>query len=323
MSARRSGQGQGCGARLPPRPTMPATQRKPLPRRRQRRERPGQSASGGRGSRPSTRSLVLKPSLSWPRPAARLGRSAGRPPYAPTPGSPRTSRRDRCGDLAGYERPRKDGGHKAVHARAGAQGRPHGGRLARRTPQSCPPEGGRGARRSRHHTSIRIATSALRPSARGCSRPMRSRATRATCGRRPSRGLPARRRGACWRRAAVAGLGRPERPALEDPLHELRRRAAGISDFLWALSEVTNDARFRRGALAGMHWVLAQAKGGFSKPCPTCVSGDGPMIPRRSGTAGSVWARPASSGRSMHSPIEPATRPSEPTLAGAPHTYDI
>ena len=48
--------------------------------------------------------------------------------------------------------------------------------------------------------------------------------------------------------------------------------AAGISDFLWKLSEATNDSRFRDGALAGMHWLLAQAKGGYSKPCPSvCV----------------------------------------------------
>ena len=41
--------------------------------------------------------------------------------------------------------------------------------------------------------------------------------------------------------------------------------AAGISDFLWRLSNVTGLHRFRSAALAGMHWVLAQARG---SSCP-------------------------------------------------------
>ena len=41
--------------------------------------------------------------------------------------------------------------------------------------------------------------------------------------------------------------------------------AAGISDYLWRLSEVTHDSRFRTGALAGMRWLVAQAEG---RSCP-------------------------------------------------------
>jgi Lanthionine synthetase C-like protein len=37
--------------------------------------------------------------------------------------------------------------------------------------------------------------------------------------------------------------------------------AAGISDFLWRLYEVTHNRRFRVGALAGMRWLVAQATG--------------------------------------------------------------
>ena len=44
--------------------------------------------------------------------------------------------------------------------------------------------------------------------------------------------------------------------------------AAGISDFLWRLHEVTGRQRFRAGALAGMHWLLQQARGAFGEPCP-------------------------------------------------------
>ena len=44
--------------------------------------------------------------------------------------------------------------------------------------------------------------------------------------------------------------------------------AAGISDFLWKLSEATGASRFRTGSLAGMRWVVSQAQG----DCPrtTC-----------------------------------------------------
>lgn len=37
--------------------------------------------------------------------------------------------------------------------------------------------------------------------------------------------------------------------------------AAGISDYLWRLFEVTHERRFRAGALDGMRWVIAQAEG--------------------------------------------------------------
>jgi hypothetical protein len=36
--------------------------------------------------------------------------------------------------------------------------------------------------------------------------------------------------------------------------------AAGISDYLWRLYRVTREPRFRRAALAGMRWVVAQAE---------------------------------------------------------------
>ena len=41
--------------------------------------------------------------------------------------------------------------------------------------------------------------------------------------------------------------------------------AAGISDYLWTLYEVTHEPRFRAGALAGMRWLVAQAEG---RSCP-------------------------------------------------------
>ncbi len=41
--------------------------------------------------------------------------------------------------------------------------------------------------------------------------------------------------------------------------------AAGISDYLWRLYTVTRESRFRAGALAGVHWLVAQAEG---RSCP-------------------------------------------------------
>ena len=41
--------------------------------------------------------------------------------------------------------------------------------------------------------------------------------------------------------------------------------AAGISDYLWTLYDVTHESRFRTGALAGMRWLVAQAEG---RSCP-------------------------------------------------------
>jgi lanthionine synthetase-like protein len=44
--------------------------------------------------------------------------------------------------------------------------------------------------------------------------------------------------------------------------------AAGISDYLWRLFEVTHERRFRTAALDGMRWVIAQAEGAA---CPQSV----------------------------------------------------
>jgi hypothetical protein len=44
--------------------------------------------------------------------------------------------------------------------------------------------------------------------------------------------------------------------------------AAGISDFLWRLYRATGETRFRMGALAGMDWLVEQARGGFGDSCP-------------------------------------------------------
>ena len=41
--------------------------------------------------------------------------------------------------------------------------------------------------------------------------------------------------------------------------------AAGISDYLWTLYDVTHESRFRAGALAGVRWLVAQAEG---RSCP-------------------------------------------------------
>jgi len=46
--------------------------------------------------------------------------------------------------------------------------------------------------------------------------------------------------------------------------------AAGISDYLWRLFEVTHERRFRTGALAGMKWLVAQATGA-SCPETACM----------------------------------------------------
>jgi hypothetical protein len=69
--------------------------------------------------------------------------------------------------------------------------------------------------------------------------------------------------------------------------------AAGISDYLWRLSEVTREPRFRQGALAGMRWVVSQATG-YPERCRWQWTDD----PARSdahhgvgmGQAGIVWA---------------------------------
>ena len=44
--------------------------------------------------------------------------------------------------------------------------------------------------------------------------------------------------------------------------------AAGISDYLWRLFDVTRAQRFRTGALEGMRWVIARAEG---PDCPQVV----------------------------------------------------
>jgi lantibiotic modifying enzyme len=41
--------------------------------------------------------------------------------------------------------------------------------------------------------------------------------------------------------------------------------AAGISDYLWTLSTVSGEERFQTGALEGMRWLMAQARG---RECP-------------------------------------------------------
>jgi hypothetical protein len=45
--------------------------------------------------------------------------------------------------------------------------------------------------------------------------------------------------------------------------------AAGISDFLWRLYRATGETRFRAAALAGMDWLVEQARDGFGEECPT------------------------------------------------------
>jgi lantibiotic modifying enzyme len=44
--------------------------------------------------------------------------------------------------------------------------------------------------------------------------------------------------------------------------------AAGISDFLWRLYRATGETRFRTAALAGMDWLVAQARDGLGGECP-------------------------------------------------------
>src|SRR5262245_24084489 len=71
--------------------------------------------------------------------------------------------------------------------------------------------------------------------------------------------------------------------------------AAGISDFLWRLFDVTRKPRFRAAALAGMRWVVARAEG---SSCPDVCAWrwtDDPEWRRAyhgvgMGEAGIVWA---------------------------------
>lgn len=87
-------------------------------------------------------------------------------------------------------------------------------------------------------------------------------------------------RDARYRRAAVeagdylVGVAEPEAggllwPDWADPDGARSKRhftsfddgAAGISDYLWRLYEVTRERRFRTAAIAGMRWLVAQAEG--------------------------------------------------------------
>ena len=83
--------------------------------------------------------------------------------------------------------------------------------------------------------------------------------------RQGGRRLPAGRRRAGSRRTALAGLGRPDeqRSATHDTSYD--DGAAGISDYLLQLSNVTGEPRFRTAALGGMRWLVAQAVG---RSCP-------------------------------------------------------
>jgi lantibiotic modifying enzyme len=72
--------------------------------------------------------------------------------------------------------------------------------------------------------------------------------------------------------------------------------AAGISDYLWRLFEATRETRFRRGALAGMRWVVARAEDPAGSSCPDVCGWkwrDDPTSPTYHGVgmgeAGIVW----------------------------------
>ena len=69
------------------------------------------------------------------------------------------------------------------------------------------------------------------------------------------------------RRAACAGPTGPIRTDAGPTTHftSFDDGAAGISDYLWRLYDVTHEPRFRAGALAGMRWLVAQAEG---RSCP-------------------------------------------------------
>ena len=57
--------------------------------------------------------------------------------------------------------------------------------------------------------------------------------------------------------------------------------AAGISDYLWRLFEVTHEPRFRAGALAGMRWLVAQAEGRSARRRPARGEGRRSVLARR------------------------------------------
>jgi lantibiotic modifying enzyme len=44
--------------------------------------------------------------------------------------------------------------------------------------------------------------------------------------------------------------------------------AAGISDFLWRLYRASGETRFRAASLAGLRWLVREARNGFHEPCP-------------------------------------------------------
>ena len=125
----------------------------------------------------------------------------------------------------------------------------------------------------------------------------------ARCGGR----LPARRRRAGGRRAALAGLGRSGRTPFGDALHELRRRRGRDQRLPLELSDVTREPRFRTGALGGMRWVVAQAAGPVLPAAPRAPGAGRTIRPGASRTTASAWARRASCSPSTRSPTARAT----------------
>ena len=57
--------------------------------------------------------------------------------------------------------------------------------------------------------------------------------------------------------------------------------AAGISDFLWTLYEVTHELRFRAGAFSGMRWLVARAAGPVLPGARLLVELDGRSVRER------------------------------------------
>ena len=146
--------------------------------------------------------------------------------------------------------------------------RAHGGGLARRpAPGDARAAAGPGGRRSRRrtiHTDRDVGAASIGAgllaayAVTGDPRYLRA----ATGGGR----LPARRRRAGGRRAALAGLGRSGRAPFGHAFHELRRRRGRDQRLpLEVVRASHSDSRFRTAALAGMRWLVAQAEG---RSCP-------------------------------------------------------
>ncbi len=127
-------------------------------------------------------------------------------------------------------------------------------------------------------------------------------------GRRRGRRLPARGRRAGRGRPALARLGRSRRAAIDDALHELRRRRR--RDQRPPVEAVQRSRVSGASATARSRGCAGWSRRPAGRPAPRPpVRGDGPTTATgASPTTESAWARRASSSRSTPSQTAPANR---------------